>query len=80
MVEDSILMPGAAVRAGAQVRYAIVAERAVIGAGAQVGTGREEHAPRPPITVVAGEITVEAGAVVPAGTMLTEQKKGGDRA
>ena len=80
VVEDSILMPGAAVRAGAQVRYAIVAERAVIGAGAQVGTGREEHAPRPPITVVAGEITVEAGAVVPAGTMLTEQKKGGDRA
>ena len=36
-VQDSVVMPGAVIERGAQVRRAIVAEDAVIGAGATVG-------------------------------------------
>lgn len=81
-VHFSILMPGAVVKKGAVVEYAIVAENAVIGENAKVGTP-------PPvddkdragwgIAVVAQDLTVGDGAVVPANAMLTEDVKGGDQ-
>ena len=77
-VRYSILMPGTVVKAGAVVDYAIVAENAVIGENATVGT------PPPPegsddwgITVVAQDIKVGDGAVVPANAMITRDVEGG---
>lgn len=74
----SILMPGTVVKAGATVDYAIVAENAVIDQGATVGSA-------PPsgdlgdwgITVVAQDIEVGDGAVVPANAMITRNLEGG---
>jgi len=72
-VRYSILMPGAVVKAGATVEYAIVAENAVIGTNAVVGT-------EPPagedkgdwgIAVVASDLEIGDGAVVPANAMVT---------
>ncbi len=80
VVEDSILMPGATVGAGAQVRCAIVAENAAIRENAVVGGHREDGKLRPPITVVAGGVHVGAAAKVAAGAMLTEDVKGGEEA
>ena len=73
----SILMPGTVVKAGATVSYSIVAENAVIGEGATVGTppsGEEDWG----IAVVAQEIEVGSGAVVPANAMITRNVKGGE--
>ena len=64
------------VKAGATVNYAIVAENAVIDQGATVGSA-------PPsgdlgdwgITVVAQDIEVGDGAVVPANAMITRNLK-----
>ena len=77
-VRYSILMPGTVVKAGATVDYAIVAENAVIDQGATVGSA-------PPsgdlgdwgITVVAQDIEVGDGAVVPANAMITRNLEGG---
>ncbi|MEL4860482.1 glucose-1-phosphate adenylyltransferase [Pseudoflavonifractor phocaeensis] len=74
-VRYSILMPGTVVKSGAVVEYAIVAERAVIGAGAHVGTappGGDEWG----IAVVAQDIKVGDGAVVPPKAMVTRNVKG----
>ena len=77
-VRYSILMPGTVVKAGAVVDYAIVAENAVIGENATVGTpppegGSEDWG----ITVVAQDIKVGDGAVVPANAMITRDVEGG---
>ncbi len=74
-IRYSILMPGAVVKAGAVVEYAIVAERSVIGAGAHVGTaptGDEDWG----VAVVAQDLKVGDGAVVPAAAMVTRNVKG----
>lgn len=78
-VHYSILMPGTVVKAGATVDYAIVAENAVIGEQAVVGTppplhGSDEWG----ITVVAQDVAVSAGSVVPANAMITRDVKGGE--
>lgn len=78
-VRYSILMPGAVVKAGAVVEYAIVAEGAIIGDGAVVGTAP----PRPAsedwgITVVAQDVEIAPGCVVPANAMVTRNVKGGE--
>ena len=75
-IRYSILMPGAVVKAGATVEYAILAENAVVEEGARVGA--------PPsatdwgIAVVASNVTVGPGGVVPPKAMLTEDVKGGN--
>ena len=75
-IRYSILMPGAVVRAGATVEYAILAENAVVEEGARVGA--------PPsatdwgIAVVASNVTVGPGGVVPPKAMITEDVKGGN--
>ena len=78
-VEYSILMPGAVVKAGAKVSYAIVAENSVIEENAQVGAapdGSEGWG----VAVVASDLTVGAGAVVPPAAMIREDVKGGQQA
>jgi len=74
VVRHSVLMPGAVVKKGAVVEYAIVAQRTVIGEDAHVGetpTGPEKN-----IAVVAQDLKVGAGAVVPAAAMITKNVKG----
>ena len=76
VVRYSILMPGTVVKAGAVVEYAIVAEGASIGAGAHVGSappGGDDWG----IAVVAQNIKVGDGAVVPPKAMVTHNVKGG---
>ena len=73
-VRYSILMPGAVVQAGAVVEYAIVAEGAVIGRAAHVGsppTGEKGWS----IALVASQVAVADGAVVPPGAMCTSPVK-----
>ena len=65
----SVLMPGVVVEPGAVVEYAIVGENTVVKAGAHVGTqpdGSEGWG----VATCGPDITVRAGAVVPAGAML----------
>ncbi len=70
-VRYSVIMPGAVVKAGAKVEYAILAEDTTVEANAVVGEDKGA------IAVVAGGVTVDAGAAVPAGAMYTEESKGG---
>ena len=78
-VQYSILMPGAVVKAGADVSYAIVAENAVIEANAHVGSAPDDS-PNWGIAVVAGGVTIGAGATVAPRAMIREDVKGGEQA
>ena len=78
-VQYSILMPGAVVKAGADVSYAIVAEDAVIEADAHVGSAPDDS-PDWGIAVVAGGVTIGAGATVAPRAMIREDVKGGEQA
>ena len=76
VVRYSILMPGTVVRKGAVVEYAIVAENSVIGESARVGSspdGTEAWG----IAVVAQNLNIGSGAVVPPKAMVTRNVKGG---
>lgn len=78
-VSYSILMPGTVIKAGATVEYAIVAENAIIGEGATVGSAPPKPTPDGwGITVVAQDVEVSAGSVVPANAMITRNVKGGE--
>ena len=74
VVDSSILMPGAVVEEGAEVHFAIVAENAVIRRGAYVGERPEliEQKENWGVTVIGAGITVGAGAVVPARSMVEQ--------
>ena len=78
-VQYSILMPGAVVKAGADVSYAIVAENAVIEANAHVGSAPDDS-PDWGIAVVAGGVTIGAGATVAPRAMIRKDVKGGEQA
>ncbi len=68
-VEYSILMPGAVVEDGAEVRYAIIGENTVVGKGARLGAtpdGSDDWS----VATCGPDISVGAGATVPAGAML----------
>ncbi len=74
VVRHSVLMPGAVVKKGAVVEYAIIAQRTVIGEDARVGEtpiGTDKN-----IAVVAQDLKVGDGAVVPAAAMITKNVKG----
>ena len=78
VVRDSILMPGAQVKAGAAVQYAIVAENAVIGENARVGA-RPEDTPEKGqwgVAVVGAGLNIGRGAVV-APSEMVEANVGG---
>ena len=68
-MEYSIIMPGATVEKGAEVKYAIVAENARICAGAKIGNTPEEVKDNWGVAVVAPGITVGKNAVVAAKEM-----------
>jgi glucose-1-phosphate adenylyltransferase len=72
----SILMPGASVGAGAVVEYTIVGENTEIGGNAHVG-GKPDGSESWNIATCGPDISVGAGAEVPAGAMLYESVKGG---
>ena len=77
-VRYSIVMPGTVIKSGAVVEYSIVAEGAYIGPGSRVGTppdGSDDWG----IAVVASNVEVSAGGVVPANAMCTEPLKGGNQ-
>ena len=79
-VHYSILMPGTVVKKGAVIEYAIVAENTVIGEDARVGTpppSSGDEAGDWGIAVVAQNLKVGDGAVVPANAMVTRNVKGG---
>ena len=71
-VTDSIIMPGAKIKAGAVVQYAIVAEDSVIESGAVVGQRPENVQDKDKwgIAVIGNGVTVGAGAIVPAKAMI----------
>ena len=75
-VRYSILMPGAVVKKGAVVEYAIIAENTVIGAGTHVGEPPAPNSEEKGIAVVAQDLVVGDGAVVPSKAMITENIKG----
>ncbi|MEG2120069.1 MAG: glucose-1-phosphate adenylyltransferase, partial [Pseudoflavonifractor sp.] len=64
------------VKAGAVIEYSIVAENAVIGENARVGTPPNSMNPDWGISVIAGDVKVGQGAVVPAHAMVTKNVKG----
>lgn len=74
-VRYSILMPGAVVKKGSVVEYAIVAERSVVGEDAHVGADKRDD-PEWGIAVVAQDLKVGDGAVVPAAAIVTRNVKG----
>ena len=75
-VRYSVLMPGAVVKKGAVVEYAIIAENTVIGEKAHVGESPKKGSSGKGIAVVAQDLTVGAGAVIPAEAMITKNVKG----
>ena len=75
-VRYSILMPGTVVKAGAVVEYAIVAENSVICENAHVGAAADGSADWG-VAVVAQNLRVGPGAVVPPKAMITRNVKGG---
>ncbi len=68
-VRFSVLMPGVVVKSGAVVEYSIVGENTVIEAGAHVGSSDKEAAGWG-IATCGPNITIRAGAEVPAGAMI----------
>ena len=65
----SVLMPGAVVSDGAIVEYAIVGENTVIGEGAHVGAA-PDGTDAWGVATCGPDITIRAGAVVPASAMI----------
>ena len=75
-VQHSVIMPGAVIKKGAVVEYAIIAENTVVGEKAHVGEVPAPGSEEKGIAVVAQDLVVGAGAVVPAKAMITENIKG----
>lgn len=70
-VEASIIMPGAVIEDGADIRYSIIGWDAVIGKNAMIGETLEECRPGEwKISVVGPKYDLPADAVVGAGEML----------
>ncbi len=69
---DSVIMSGVRVGRGSQINYSIVGSGTVIGAGSTVGKPKSAA---DGITLVAPGLTLDAGTVVPDGTMLNSTNK-----
>ncbi len=76
VVRYSILMPGAVVKKGAVVEYAIIAENTVIGEKAHVGEVPKPGSAEKNIAVVAQDLTIGSGVVIPAAAMITKNITG----
>lgn len=70
-VEGSIVMPGARIEEGADVRYSIIGWDAVVGKNAMIGETLEDCKPGEwKISVIAPKYEVEEGAVIGANEMI----------
>ena len=67
---DSVLMGDTVIGDGAVVNYSIIDTGVTIGSGATVGA---EKADGVEIAVIGEDVEIEAGAVVPAGAMISEE-------
>lgn len=72
VVEDSVIMNDTVIEDGATVRYAILDEKVTVGKKATVGVSRQSGAA---IAVVGADVTIQAGEVVAAGAMLSENER-----
>ena len=70
VVCDSVLMGDTVIGAGATVNYSIIDTGVCIGAGATVGAPKADGVE---IAVVGEDVVIDAGAVVPAGAMISEE-------
>lgn len=73
----SILMPGAVVEDGAEVKYAIIGENTKVRAGAKVGTEPDGSESWNVATCGPG-IEIGAGAVIKAGAMIYDSVPAGE--
>ena len=71
-------MPGARVESGARVDYCIIGENARICRGAQIGA-EPDGTDGWGVATCGPDLTVGENAVVPAGAMLYENVKAGER-
>lgn len=69
-VRDSIIMNGARIGSGSELKKAIVAENAVIGNNVRMGVGEEKPNETAPTIYTAGLVTVGDGAVVPDNVVI----------
>jgi glucose-1-phosphate adenylyltransferase len=69
VVEDSVLLGGVIVKAGATVRYAILDTNVTVGVNAVVG---EDKATAAGIAVIGAGYCVADGATVPAAAMISD--------
>lgn len=74
VISNSVVMPDCVIGEGAVVDYSIIASNVAIGKDAQVGYNKKvlragEHQE---IAVVGQDLTVGAGAIVPAGAVVSE--------
>lgn len=80
-IEDSVIMPNAVIGAGAVIKKAIIGEGAVVGENAEVGCDKLPSDPdyetklTGDITLISGSVTVEGGARVPKGMVVTAGKR-----
>ena len=70
VVADSVIMADVTIEDGARVCYAILDENVTIGKNATVGEPRETASD---IAVIGADVSIDAGSVVPAGAMISEQ-------
>ena len=70
VVCDSVLMGDTVIGAGATVNYSIIDTGVCIGAGATVGAPKADGVE---IAVIGEDVVIDAGAVVAAGAMISEE-------
>ena len=70
-VYNSVVMPGAVIEDGAEVRHSIIGNNAVVGKGAKVGSDQSDNKKEEKDIAVIGEkAVIEANAVIKAGAMI----------
>ncbi len=74
VVKSAVVMPDCVIEDGAVVEYTIVAANVKIGKDAKIGVceAEVEAGGHPEISVIGQDLTVGAGVVVPAGTVVSE--------
>lgn len=68
-VKDSVIMSGVHIRGGASVEYSLIDHDTDIGENCRLGMSRDEGGE---ILVVASELRIDGGAVIPGGKMVDE--------
>ncbi len=81
VVKDSLVMPGAVIKKGANVQYAIIAENVVVDEGASVGERPEDVSDLSKwgVSVVGAGLNIGKNASVSAGAMIKENLEEGGK-